>query len=297
MIPVHLSSTFQLMTTLVRQFVTPFIKNPVAWNVLNRTVLRLARKMDFWRRCHVEGRAGVVDEFQKDFADGVVRNGVFSGMRYPSVEAAGSAIYPKLLGSYESELHPLMQRIVETGYSTIVDIGCAEGYYANGLAMRIPQAMVYAFDLEPRARELCAEMAEANGVDARVLIREACTPEVLAGMPLGTKALIISDCEGYEHDLFTPASVAALKRHDVLIEVHAFVNPDIPVRLRQRFRETHAIASIPTIDDADKPARYPWRDLDRYTPEQQQLLLMEGRPAGMEWLWMTPADAPRGPQG
>jgi hypothetical protein len=35
-----------------------------------------------------------------------VRSGPFQGMRYPGAEAAGSALIPKLLGSYQRELHP-----------------------------------------------------------------------------------------------------------------------------------------------------------------------------------------------
>ena len=233
-------------------------------------------------------REPVLDaSIQGRFLSGVVRHGIFYGMKYPSLESAGSALYPKLLGSYERELHGVMERIVHTDYDTIVDVGCAEGYYATGLALRLPEAKVYAFDVDERAQQLCQEMAQFNGVGDRVEVRAFCSPQVLIDLPLGRRALIISDCEGYEQALFNEDCVAALAAHDVLIEVHAFVNPDIPVLLRQRFGATHRIQAFFSTADADKPGNYPWTGHEEFTEDEWRALLAEGRPGTMEWLWLT----------
>jgi len=40
----------------------------------------------------------------------------------------------KLLGFYEQPLQPYIEQVIQTGYPTIINIGCAEGYYAVGLA-------------------------------------------------------------------------------------------------------------------------------------------------------------------
>ena len=95
-----------------------------------------------------------------------VLSGPFVGMDYVQ-QATGSALMPKLLGSYEAELHETLEKIAATEYAAIIDIGCAEGYYAIGLAMRLPNAQVYAFDIDPEARELCTAMARLNGVEER----------------------------------------------------------------------------------------------------------------------------------
>lgn len=279
------------MAALVRSLVSPFLKNPASWRFLNGTVLRLARKMDQWRRAYVEKEPVLDETIQGRFANGLVRHGLFYGMKYPSLESAGSALYPKLLGSYEWELHGVMERIVHTDYSTIVDIGCAEGYYATGLALRLPAAKVYAFDVDEHAQQLCRDMAEYNGVADRVEVRSYCSPQALTELPLGRRALIISDCEGYESALFTEACVAALAAHDVLIEVHAFVNPDIPVLLRQRFTATHRIQALCSTADADKPGYYPWRSQEDFSQDEWRALLAEGRPGTMEWLWLTSKSA------
>jgi len=137
------------------------------------------------------------------FPELTVAGGPFRGMRYPSEQSYGSALLPKLLGSYESELHPALEGMLANEYTAIVDIGCAEGYYAVGLGLRIARADIYAFDISLQARSLCTDMARLNGLDSRVRVGGFCDQAALKAIPLGSRALIISDCEGYEGALFT----------------------------------------------------------------------------------------------
>src|SRR5687767_13183612 len=140
------------MMPLLKTVCTCLVKNDHAWRLLNGSVLRLARKLDSLRRGTRAPPAEGTDpaaEAARCFADGRVRHGVFAGMHYPAMEAAGSAIFPKLAGCYEAELRSLMEQIVRTPYTTVVDVGCAEGYYAVGLALRMPQVNVLAFDMDP----------------------------------------------------------------------------------------------------------------------------------------------------
>ncbi|MDP6095842.1 MAG: hypothetical protein QGG67_07640 [Gammaproteobacteria bacterium] len=65
---------------------------------------------------------------------------------------------PKLLGCYEQELHHVANSIAETGYKNVVNIGCAEGYYAVGLTRLLPEEIkTYAYDINPEARRICKE--------------------------------------------------------------------------------------------------------------------------------------------
>ena len=66
-----------------------------------------------------------------------VLNGPFRGMKYLS-RAYCSAVLPKLLGTYECELIPAIDRLARSDADRIVDIGAAEGYYAVGLALKVP---------------------------------------------------------------------------------------------------------------------------------------------------------------
>lgn len=121
-----------------------------------------------------------------------VLNGPFKGMKYPSLSAVGSAVFAKLLGSYERELHPTLEIVLERSCSEIIDIGCAEGYYAVGLAMKFENAKVYAFDSDAEARKRCSIMAKLNGVADRVIVDAQYTADTLVNFKFQEKGLIIS---------------------------------------------------------------------------------------------------------
>jgi protein-L-isoaspartate O-methyltransferase len=54
----------------------------------------------------------------------------------------------KLLGAYEHSLHDVLLKPVSRQPDPIINVGCAEGYYAVGLARLLPDATVYAFDID-----------------------------------------------------------------------------------------------------------------------------------------------------
>src|SRR4051812_27066698 len=98
-----------------------------------------------------------------------ILGGPFAGMDYVD-HATEGALMPRLLGTYESELHPHLATFAAEGLDDIVDVGCAEGYYAVGLARMMPAVTVHAFDIDEKARAACAELAGRNGVAERVRI-------------------------------------------------------------------------------------------------------------------------------
>lgn len=51
-----------------------------------------------------------------------VQTGPFEGMAYES-RSAGSAYYPKLLGSYEAELHELIETVAGRHYDDVINTG------------------------------------------------------------------------------------------------------------------------------------------------------------------------------
>ena|SRR5579871_1016693 len=216
------------------------------------------------------------------FPDYVVASGPFAGMRWIA-QPFGSALLPKLLGSYESELHPALEEAFHQHYDAVVDIGCAEGYYAVGMALRLPAATVYAFDTNPHARRLCSQAVKLHGLENRIHIGEFCDAAVLRSLPLGNRALIISDCEGYEKILFDRSMAGHLAKHDLIVEVHDFIDIETSVKLRDAFAETHQICSIKSVDDIQKAHTYQYPQLDKCDIQTKWLVLSERRPGTMEW--------------
>jgi hypothetical protein len=96
-----------------------------------------------------------------------VMQGPLVGMNFLAQSAEGCHI-AKLLGCYEQPLQPFIEAAIEANYQTILNIGCAEGYYAVGMARGMPATQVLAFDLNPKAQEVCTALAEQNGVSERV---------------------------------------------------------------------------------------------------------------------------------
>jgi hypothetical protein len=214
----------------------------------------------------------------------VVRRGPFKGMRYLEAQQVLSLL-PKLIGSYEREIGELIETFCNTSYSSIVDVGCAEGYYAIGFAMRRQDALVFAYDTNPHALELCREMALLNRVVDRVITGSSLSGETLQSLPLGSRALIISDCEGYEKELFRGEVVLSIAAHDVLIEVHDRFDGTISEMLIDRFRPTHEIEIFRSMDDWRKAKLYNYEELSELNLATRMTVLAEARGSPMEWFY------------
>jgi hypothetical protein len=167
----------------------------------------------------------------------------------------------------------------------IIDIGCAEGYYAVGLALRLPSTTVHAYDTDEEARALCLSMANQNGVSERVHVHALMDTEELLRVSEINRCLIISDCEGYESHLFANREMAIrLASHDLIIETHDFLDIEISERIEEVFQETHTVTRIQSIDDIRKAKTYSIPEAGDLTLKQRMELVKEGRPGVMEWL-------------
>lgn len=176
----------------------------------------------------------------------VVQKGQFAGMTYLAQPSEGG-VTAKLLGSYEACLQPFFENLPKAGYDAVLNVGCAEGYYAIGCARLLPGIPVLAWDIDPRARRMCAELARLNGVEHQLDLRHEFEPahleavrEELKGR-IGSEpyALLVMDCEGAEFDLLDP-SLADYSWLDLVVEVHPNRSRTVAL-LMDRFRDTHEI--------------------------------------------------------
>lgn len=218
-----------------------------------------------------------------------VRRGPFKGLKYPFLSSIYSAFYPKVLGYYEMELHPILDKLKSKKYNSILDIGCAEGYYAVGLAKMFPDSKLVAYDLDPLARQRTMEMASANQIRIgdRFELKDYCTANDLLGLDPNSIHLIFSDCEGFEGELFSPEVISHLSLSDFIIEVHDFEIPGLCDRLSARFSATHRVELIKSIDDLYRYRSIEDPELLSLNLKDQIQLLAEKRPAQMEWLYCT----------
>jgi SAM-dependent methyltransferase len=207
----------------------------------------------------------------------VVQAGPFAGMKLAEV-TSGSGV-PKRLGCYEQELHPLIESWA--GYDRVVNIGCGEGWYAVGLARRMPDAEVWGFDISPEARSACARAAAVNGVS--IHIEATAGPRAMQRLA-GPGTLVIADAEGAEIDVLDPAAAPGLASADILVETHDFLRPGATEAMLRRF----AGRAYTLIEQRPRdPGEFPV--LARLTAADQQRALSEGRPRGQRWLWLPAA--------
>lgn len=219
-----------------------------------------------------------------------VVSGPFQGMRYIAW-AQGSSHSPKILGTYEKELHPVIELIKTKPFNCIIDIGAAEGYYAVGLAtFSENRTRLIAYEMAEKGRNLLMQLAELNQVKNIQVLGE-CTPSDLSGViKPNQNCLVVCDVEGFEIELLDPEAVPNLASASILVEVHDQVRPGATEQLYQRFQSTHSIKEILSTDRTwdDFPHKNWFAQL---LPRSLALRAMyEGR-YPMNWLWMTPKES------
>jgi len=169
-----------------------------------------------------------------------VLRGPFSGLRFPPEVLLNLPCAQRLVGSYEKELHPIFQDLNMRDYQMVVNIGSAEGYYAVGLALLL-HLPVFAFDVDPEERRRCRETAELNGVGSLLRIRAYCDGPTLRKLARGKRYFIVSDCEGYEVELFDHEAAADLRHSDVLVEIHEAEQEAVYESICGAFTASHLI--------------------------------------------------------
>jgi hypothetical protein len=257
------------MTLSVTKAVQDMLAAPPSVGGLNKAFRYLAKWRTNVMTNTIERREGTT-----------VLSGPFKGMNY-SVRAAEGSRSARLLGAYEACLHPVIDQIIARKPKVIIDIGSAEGYYAVGLARRLPKARIHARDASPAAQTLCQALVDANGVADRVKVGGLWGHSDFA-ICEKHRSVVVCDIEGGEADLLDPIAAPGLCHADILVECHPGAAPGIVETLTTRFQPTHKITRIDrALDDSGFPAWFEeLSDLDRL------IALWEWRTGPTPWLWM-----------
>ena len=176
----------------------------------------------------------------KYLCSGWVRQGAFRGIRIES----GSPITgrPKWLGAYEKELQSVWERVIFGRPKLIFDIGAAEGYYAAGLLIRLPNAIAYAWEQDQKTADLLRRNAVINSVHERLKIYGRCDADSLKTALASTVPdLVLCDAEGAELTLFSKSTAAELRHSVIVIESHS---EEAISHLQDVFNDTHLVEMI-----------------------------------------------------
>ena len=210
----------------------------------------------------------------------VIHNGPFKDMKYIQ-NSSGSAFLPKIMGSYEEPIQIWIEEVIENKkYHNILDIGAAEGYYACGFAMRMPNVTIHAFDTDKEARNNLENLKNLNKL-YHIEINSECSHEWL-NLKSDSNTLIFCDIEGFEKELLDPDKVPNLKFVDIIVEAHDCFVPNVSEELIKRFYSTHTVTII--VD-------YPFRIGKYSTPsaasdQQIDLIFNECRSKYMNFIYL-----------
>lgn len=222
----------------------------------------------------------------------VVLGGPFKGLKYKNSESYGSALTPKFLGTYENELVELVEIINKTDYQVLIDVGCAEGYYAVGFAKFGKFKKVYAYDIAEEARLLCSIMSKENNVEDKIEVKGLFNKDEFVKLKekyKNSKFLLILDVEGSEVSILNDLHDVLDKNVDILIEVHDFIDTSITKKIEKMF-ENIPHKKIFSIDDFQKAVEYDLKILKEYSFLEKYYLFLEGRPQQMKWMFYKGSD-------
>ena len=217
-----------------------------------------------------------------DHAPLMVHSGPFAGM---NLQGACSPIGPKVLGTHEMELSPLIERIAHSSVQHVVNVGAADGFYAVGLLRHLPMARATAFEMLTSLHPHIDTLARTNEVRDRLTIHGVCdSPTLSSTLNHDERTLVIMDVEGAERELLDVVRTPGLRYAQILVELHDFVDPQISGLIRQRFEVTHYLTAYRsrqrTVDDVPP--------VPGVSVEALLRLADEGRPSQMEWFWLEP---------
>ncbi|WOJ98287.1 50S ribosomal protein L11 methyltransferase [Congregibacter brevis] len=264
------------------------MQNPYTW--ARRVARRIARRLYVRLYGQPERLRIEAESYRKSFKERVrseceskVATGLFKGLTFSEAHSWGNDLGAMLLGSYEKEVLAKLNSTQLKDYAAIVDVGCADGFYAIGLARICPNAKMFAYDLSARARQVTTENARLNDVLDRIEVREFCDPVELQNLSnsIKGKILVIVDIEGAETDLICASSLPALESADLLVECHDRVSGDHYRDLENLLKQTHSIERI--LREGRNPNDYP--SLEKMPDLEFVTGLCEMRSRSSSWLW------------
>jgi len=233
---------------------------------------------------HVVNGPGDLVRLIREIHGNRVLCGPFQGLIYGDT-SFGSTHLPKLLGTYEKELSGLFAAENLRCYDTFINLGCAEGYYTNGIGHALKKragqkmARVTGIDLNTAALAESKRISALNGLQVEV------SPgfDFITGSGGPGRTLIICDVEGAETDLLQPSRLPALHRTDFIIEIHDSAGQNsILEELQRRFSATHESSVI--LSRPREPQDFP-ADLQVGLNDEIKLEAMnERRVKGLRWL-------------
>ena len=171
-----------------------------------------------------------------------VLTGPFKGLKYSEPTSVCGPILPKLLGTYESELIPIINLISKRNYNTIYNIGAAEGYYAIGFSMIFKNSIIKAYEIDKEGFKFLKQNVKINNKDKKIQCINSFANSDIKKITNEENNLIFSDCEGCEFEIFDEDVLKNLNSSDLILEIHT--NDFKETLIEKQLKKTHYVHRI-----------------------------------------------------
>lgn len=222
-----------------------------------------------------------LDQLARDISSATgskVASGPFEGMKL-DYEALPVHSAPKLLGTYESEIHAFIEHAIGMAPAVVLNVGASEGYYAVGFGLRLPSANILFAEADSKSIAATHHNSSLNGIADRVTAI-GIVHRGEFGIHIGSRScLIFMDCEGAEFALLDPRHEPALEGASIIVEVHEEFG-----RLEElvaRFANTHSIDTVHS-----KPRTL--ADMPISVPNSNVMAALDERRGNQSWAYMRP---------
>lgn len=252
-----------------------------------RARLAMARR-SIERRCRVAADPAAVLEAICASGGPRVVSGPFAGMRYVG-DSHGSVYLAKLLGTYEMEANWLWTADHLSTYSTVINIGCGEGYYLAGVATLVRRAggvvpRLVGLDIDESALASAKRLLELNELPLAILATDGFAGQLSQAQE---PVLVICDIEGAEESLLDPAAIPGLATASILAEIHDLPGDDRRLTMVRRwYQHSHDLVQVEARSRT--AADFPSQFHRRVAAAAKFEAMDERRLYGNRWLWMTP---------
>ena len=240
-----------------------------------------------WQSETVQQRVERISLETYGLCSGVVRYGLFKGMRLSDNTWWGKAdLGSQCLGLYEKQILDLVSR--SGPYDTFLDIGAADGYYAIGMLHAQMAKRSICFEISEKGQASIRENWALNKSIGKLEVHGEANKVTLGKIvpKLTGKSLVLIDIEGAEFLLLTPKIITMLKRFEIIIEIHNWVE-NFRSKYTELLTNLNKHYEINVLKNAaQNTENIPL--LRSYTDENRLLVASERRPCLMRFLHLKP---------
>jgi hypothetical protein len=233
-------------------------------------------------------RTALAKEIFRDHG-GNIAYGPFAGLKIATSEEHVNPDFPAMyFGLYEKEVLDALMRLPRDK-NIFINLGAGDGYYPIGVLINNLCERSVAYEMDLSRQNVIRNLSDINGVSSLLEIRgfaapnfyQDFTPQELGG------AVIFSDIEGGEFDIFTLEAFSALQNSTLIIELHTQLVKNGDARLKVMRDSANKYFDIEEFSTGARDLS-PYPELQNYPDVDRWFMAVEGRGPLMTWWILTP---------